>query len=40
LDFRNRRLFETTKTLLKAIAAAASMGCKYPKAAAGIRMIL
>jgi hypothetical protein len=37
---RKRRLLETTNTLLKAIAPAASMGFRYPRAAAGISTTL
>ena len=38
--FLSRRLLETTKTELKAIAPAASIGVSSPKAAAGIRTTL
>src|SRR5687768_12125911 len=37
---RKRRLFETTNTLLNAMARAASMGTRNPSAAAGIRITL
>jgi len=40
LIFFNRKLLVTTKTLLKAIAPAASIGLSNPAAAAGIRMML
>ena len=38
--FFNLKLLVTTNTLLKAIAAAASMGLSSPAAAAGMRMML
>gem|GEM_PF-1273764 len=38
--FLNRRLLVTTKTLLKAIAPAASIGFRKPSAAAGIKITL
>lgn len=37
---RSRKLLLTTNTLLKAMAAAASIGTKKPSAAAGIRITL
>ncbi len=38
--FRNLKLFVTTNTLLNAMAPAASIGFKYPSAAAGISTTL
>lgn len=40
LNLRSLRLLVTTKTLLKAIAPAASIGLSSPNAAAGIRITL
>ena len=37
---RRRKLLLTTKMLLKAIAPAASIGCKKPAAAEGMRITL
>ena len=38
--FRSLKLFVTTNTLLNAMAPAASIGFKYPSAAAGMRITL